>query len=344
MRRNLPRFVVAVVGLALLASVRAVSLAAQDRPQAMFINLSDSVPGSLQEITGALRAGFAGAGWEVLADYAVGVDSGSCGYGARVLALHSSHYSRVVLARGPRAAFALPIRLVVFQDEAGSHVAMASPLSINRTIVAEYGFEEESEAVVAEVSRIVRDGLRGVPTRRQYGQVRDRGYIGRTMGIMAGGPFLEKVSTVFVTPGDSPEDLRRVAGQIWQAARRPAGRGRWQLGGVYRLDLADQGVVIIGLGGAAMEARAFQIVGAGGDRSRRSFRCPGLAYGAAFPLEIVVMRDSGQIRVTLMNEMYRMKMFFEDAGKMKFAANMGMPGSIEGEIRSVITAGVGQQQ
>jgi hypothetical protein len=221
---------------------------------------------------------------------------------------------------------------------------MVSPLSINRTIVAEYGFEYESEAVVEEVSRIVRDGVRGVPSHRQYGQVRDRGYIGRTMGIMAGGPFLEKVETVFTTPGDSPEDLRRVAAQIWQAARGPVGRPRWLLSGAYQLDLANQGVVIIGLGGAAMEARAFHIVGAGGDGSRRSFRCPGLAYGAAFPVEIVVMRDSGQIRVTLMNEMYRMKMFFEDAGKMRFAANMGMPGSIEDEIRSVITAGVGLQR
>jgi hypothetical protein len=36
------------------------------------------------------------------------------------------------------------------------------------------------------------------------------------------------------------------------------------------------------------------------------------------------------------DEMYRMKMFFEDAGKMKFARNMGMPGSIEDEIKDLI--------
>lgn len=51
------------------------------------------------------------------------------------------------------------------------------------------------------------------------------------------------------------------------------------------------------------------------------------------------MRAQGQIRVTLVDEMYRMKMYFEDAGKMKFAMNMGMPGSIEREIRDLITAG-----
>jgi hypothetical protein len=39
------------------------------------------------------------------------------------------------------------------------------------------------------------------------------------------------------------------------------------------------------------------------------------------------------IQVQAVDEMYRMKMFFEDAGKMAFAKNMGMPGSIEDELR-----------
>ena len=37
--------------------------------------------------------------------------------------------------------------------------------------------------------------------------------------------------------------------------------------------------------------------------------------------------------------MYRMKMYFEDAGKMKCAASMRMPGSIEDEIRRLVTPG-----
>ena len=100
-------------------------------------------------------------------------------------------------------------------------------------------------------------------------------------------------------------------------------------------------MVILGVSGAAMESRAYQIVGAGSDDTRDGYRCPGLAYGPAFPVEVVVLRDSGAVRVTLVDEMYRMKLYFEDAGKMKFAANMGMPGSIEDEIRGLIRAGVG---
>ncbi len=342
MRRSPLLLVLTILIFVALACLRATPVAAQSTAQPVYLDLADSVVGSLDEITGELRTAFTGAGWDVLAAYSAGAEHRECGFGARVLVVHSPRYAQVVLSHGPAAAFAVPLRLVIFQDEAGSHVAVANPLSVNRTIVAEQGFDGESDSVLREISGIVSQAVHGTPGLRPYGQVRTRGYIGRTMGIMAGGPFLEKIETVAAVRGDSAEQLRRVADQVWRGVRQGGGHGRWQVAGVYRLDLVDQGVVIIGVSGAAMEERAFQIVGAGGDKSRRSFKCPGLAYGAAFPVEVVVMRDQGQIRVTLVDEMYRMKMYFEDAGKMKFALNMGMPGSIEQEIKDLVMAGGGE--
>ena len=51
--------------------------------------------------------------------------------------------------------------------------------------------------------------------------------------------------------------------------------------------------------------------------------------------DIKVDRD-GEVKVLIIDAMFRMKMFFEDAGKMKFARNMRMPGSIEDEIKNMI--------
>ena len=48
----------------------------------------------------------------------------------------------------------------------------------------------------------------------------------------------------------------------------------------------------------------------------------------------IALTDTGEL--LLIDEMFRMKMYFEDAGKMKFAANMAMPGSIEDELRDLI--------
>ena len=65
-------------------------------------------------------------------------------------------------------------------------------------------------------------------------------------------------------------------------------------------------------------------------------RCPGTAHAAAYPIEILFVQKQTVVWVRLLDTMYRMKMFFEDAGKMTFAKNMGMPGSIKKEIKNKI--------
>lgn len=57
------------------------------------------------------------------------------------------------------------------------------------------------------------------------------------------------------------------------------------------------------------------------------------AYAAAYPLELLVRNDQGTVRIQLVGAMFRMKMFFEDAGKWAFMKNIGMPGSMADEVR-----------
>jgi uncharacterized protein (DUF302 family) len=326
-----------VAVVAALSSVPHPAAAAGER-QSVYVNLADSLQGSFDDVTASLRAGCAANGWEVVNvhDAAAG---GTCSYHARVFVLHSPRYTAQVLAHGVRAAFAVPVRMALYQDEAGTHLAAVNPLSVNRTMVAETGFDAVSQGVLNDLSRIAGASLRGRFALRPYGQVRDRGLIGRTMGIMAGGPFLEKIHDLQVVPDTSPQDLTRLADRVWKSLEQGGGRGRWQVRGTYRLDLATEGAVILGVSGDALEAKSFAIVGAGGDDRRSRYACPGLAHAAAYPIEVVVFRDQGQLHVAVVDGMYRMKMYFEDAGKMKFAANMGMPGSIEDEIRGLVLAG-----
>ena len=335
-----------LVGLAVLAALLLVpyrALVAGER-QAVYVNLADSLQGSFDDVSGALRAGFVANGWEVVTVHDVAVDRTACGYRARVFVIHSPRYAEQVLAHGPRTAFALPIRVALYEDEAGMHLATVNPLSIHRTIVAETGFQPASQALLGDLLRIADGALRGHFASRPYGQVRERGLIGRTMGIMAGGPFLEKIKDVYTVAGDSQQELVRVAGLVWRGLEQGGARGRWQVHGIYQLDLSAQGAIVIGVSGDALEAKSFAIVGAGSDERRSHYKCAGLAHAAAYPIEIVVFRDQGQVHVGVLDGMYRMKLYFEDAGKMKFAANMGMPGSVEDEIRGLILAGVGAKR
>lgn len=329
------RLIVLLAALAAAGLHHPAALAA-GTPQPVYLVLADSLQGSFDDATGALRSAFTSRGWQVVAVHDAAADRSACAYRARVFVLNDPAYTARVLERGPRAAFALPPRVVLFEDEEGMHLATVNPRSINRTIVAEAGFESATEGLLRDLSSIAAGALRGRFATRGYGQVRNRGLIGRTMGIMAGGPFVEKIHELHATPGGSAADLQRVAAAVWSGLEKGGARGRWQVRGIYQLDLSADGVIVIGVSGAAMEARSYAIVGAGSDSRRSKFKCPGLAHAAAYPIELVVFADQGRVRVGVVEGMYRMKVFFEDAGTMKFAANMGMPGSIEDEIRSLV--------
>ena len=302
--------------------------------QRAFVVVADSVPMSVPAASAAIAAALTLKGWTVLADHAVGTDEASCSYGARVIVAHQPARAVALLNLGVQSAFAIPVRLGVFEDEHGVHVALVNPLSLERTIVAESGLEASGRALVEEISVVAAAATRGHRVNRPFGQSRDRGLIGKTMGVMAGGAFSKQVETLTTTGGGTPVDVRRTADGIWQRLQQPS-HAKWQLHGVYRLDLTEQGLVILGVNGGAMEAKAFGIVGAGNDGTRSKFKCPGLAYAAAFPVELVVRRDGAQVKVEAINAMFRMKMYFEDAGQMKFARNMLMPGSIAGELKGL---------
>jgi hypothetical protein len=155
------------------------------------------------------------------------------------------------------------------------------------------------------------------------------------MGVMAGGPFAEKVNDEAVVGG---HDLKAVAEKVRQGLARPG--GKWGLRLAYELELPEQQTVIFGSSGSPMDSQSFSIVRAGADDARDSFQCPGLAHAAAYPIEIVVTQDGDAVKVRLVDVMYRMKMYFEDAGKWAFMKNMGMPGSIHEELAAQIKTGL----
>ena len=114
---------------------------------------------------------------------------------------------------------------------------------------------------------------------------------------------------------------------------RAGGKG-WEL--VYTLDCVPQGVIILGVNKKPTEAKAYGI--AGEKRAGKDNPCPGIDHAAAFPIEIVVFQEGAELKVAVLDEMYRMKVYFEDAGKWAFMKNMRMPGQIEDEIVEMSTS------
>ncbi len=326
--------VAALLGLTALAGAPARGQGA-DVEQGVFLRLASYAPKSYESVLQNLRAALAAGGLTVLADYEAGVNRTRCAYRARVLVAQWPAYAAAVVRDGARGAFAAPLRLSVFEDEAGVKVVAVNPRSLNRTIVVEEGRDAEWARLTAQLEAVVHARLPGTTT--EYGQVRERGRIGKTMGVMAGGPFEGKIKDVLTVPAGT-EGVRGVARQLYDGLARQAAAGEWKLRPVYLQDLAPKEVVVVGITGEPMEAKSFDIVGAGAEAGRRVMACPGIDHAAAYPLELVLVQEGQTVHIQTVDDMFRMKMYFEDAGMMAFAKNMGMPGSIGGELRQKLAA------
>lgn len=308
---------------------------AQEGEYGVYLKLVENAPGGFDQVVATLREAVTDAGWTILADYGMGVPEKNCSFRAHGISAVSDSYVNRVLAYGPRAAFALPIRFGVFEDEAGVHVAAFNPLSLNRTVISETDFAEGSAVAVAALQQIVAP-FDGYLVDSEYGQMRDQGLIKKTMGLIAGGAFEGKIEEAASVDVEEYGGLLATAEHLYSGLEDAADDYDWKMRPMYLLDLSDRGVVVIGMTSEAMEAKAFDIVKEGTDEAREDYACPGLAHAAAFPLELVLVEEDGEVKVLIIDAMFRMKMYFEDAGKMKFAANMKMPPSLEGEMRDKI--------
>lgn len=292
----------------------------------------ENAQGTFEELSDAIENSAVVAGWKILAKIDAGVPE-ECPYRARVFVLYDAPYGEQIMKANPKTGpFAILDRINLFEDENGIHVSVVNPHSINRTILMDdETYEEMSEEHLQALRKLIISAVPGTVSEKGYGEKRKKGYIGRTMGVMAGGKFEGKVKDEF-TVSDRP--LEEVVAKVREGLSQTG--EKWGMHLVYQLALPEYNTYLFGTTGTPMDSKSFSIVKAGSDKSRKKFKCPGLAHAAAYPIEVTVVGQEDGVRIRFVNIMYRMKMYFEDAGKMAFMKNMGMPGSIAGEIKNQI--------
>ena len=275
------------------------------------------------------------AGYSVLSVHPSGTDSECTGEVVVISAWDPEGVGDLFALNERTAPYALVERIAVFDDGTGTWVASINPRSLLRTVFLD---EEEADEIATQRRTRLRTAL-DATMEREFGQNRKKGRIGKTMGVMAGGPFDEKLGTIATASDQSVSAVADMVADGFDAAE-----GDWGMYLSYRLDLPMQDLVIFGVGSAEMEARSFSIVGSGSDRERKDIACAGTAYAAAYPIEIVVRASEEGAVVETVDAMFRMKMFFEDAGKWAFMKNMTMPGSLAAEMKERLeTALAGRQ-
>lgn len=291
-----------------------------------------SAEGGFEQISDSLLTGIGNSEWELLVTVNAGVPN-DCSYRARVFILYDSLFvSSIMNANRLTGPYSAVDRVILFEDENGIHVSLVNHQSLDRTVLLDdESFDDNSKAQHEKLRDLVTANVEGTVSTKQYGQMRKKGYIGRTMGIMAGGDFDGKVKSIVTVKGGNLEDV---------AAKVRSGLGnkgkKWGIQLAFELNLPVFDTVIFGVTGTPMDSKSFDIVGAGGDDSRDDFECAGIAHAGAYPLEVVAQSNDEGVSVSSVDAMYRMKVYFEDAGKWAFMKNMTMPGSIGSEISKLL--------
>lgn len=307
--------------LSFLMFLFTVSFALAGEQYGVYVKVIEKARGSFDEVSGSVESGLRSAGWEVLGTYDTGVPK-DCQFKSRVVIFSSDSYAASIMANGGKAAFALPLRAGIYEDETGINVDFVNPASINRTIIDETRLHDLSVSTSNAIAEAISKSVPGDVVIEQVGQIRKKG----TVGGMGGGEFIEKIEEIYVASDASNETFKKVSSSVSNGILQ--NDKEWKL--IYTYDLSGQDAIIFGIAKSKTEGKAFTI--AGEKRSSKSYRFPGLDHGAAFPIEVIVYRDGGFAKVVTLDEMYRMKLYFEDAGMWAFMKNMGMPGQIEREI------------
>ena len=291
----------------------------------VYVKVIERAKGSFDEVSSKVETVLKSAGWEVLAAYNTGVPEG-CKFRSKVIVFSSPAYAKAIMSTGVKAAFSLPLRAGIYEDESGINVAVVNPASINRTIIHETKLNDLSLSSINSIVDTIAKAVHGSVVKKQIGEVRSKG----SVGGMGGGDFLDKIVEIYAAQDNADAAFKSISEKVKKGIL--GNEKNWKL--IYTYDLSAHNAMIFGLTEAKMEGRAFRI--AGEKRASDSYKFPGIDHNTAFPIEVIVYKDDNRIKVVTLDGMYRMKVYFEDAGKWAFMKNMGMPGQIEKEIIEMV--------
>lgn len=291
----------------------------------VYVKVIEKAKGSFDEVSSKTETALKSAGWEILAAYSTGVPDG-CKFSSRVIVFSSPAYAKSIMSTGAKAAFAVPLRAGIYEDETGINIAVVNPASINRTMIHETKLKDLSLSSINSAVDAIAKAVTGDVVKKQTGEIRNKGKVGG----MGGGNFPDKIVEIYAAQDSSEATFKKISENVKKGIS--GNKKNWKL--IYAYDLSSHNAMIFGLTEPKMEGKAFKI--AGEKRSSDSYKFPGIDHNAAFPIEVIVYKDDNKIRVVTLDGMYRMKVYFEDAGKWAFMKNMAMPGEIEEEITEMV--------
>ncbi|MBI9071737.1 MAG: hypothetical protein JEY94_09070 [Melioribacteraceae bacterium] len=280
-----------------------------------------------------------------------------CGFSGSSFVLTSTDYTKMLTSFGNKYLTGAFIRIGLYETTDGVHIVIADPETINRILFNDL-FEndeiekynsviKESKKLKQEIITLLHEIEGGEKIEEMMPPIRCAENIAeasKDMFMMVGSltfftdedqfPVINEIKknkTIFEYVSGlknnikafepDPDDIN----YRWAESKDDL---KWEA--ISEEISPDSTAVLLGLTRPRTEAVSFNIAGA--SREDETNLCPGLDHLCAYPIEVLIIEDEDVIKVYSPREMFRMDMYFWDAGMNAFMNHMSMPAILDESI------------
>jgi uncharacterized protein (DUF302 family) len=287
-----------------------------------------------------------------------------CGLKAKLIVATSSSYSQMITSYGNKYLVAAFLRVGIYETEDGIQVQIADPETINRIIfndLYEEGKEKEYFQVVNKTKEFKSQLIKAIHAINGGNKVEkpmppirsdeDLQESARDMFMMVGKMTFfndeDQFPQIYARKNsEGKAGIEKLLSEIKNNLKnfKPTKEDveyRWTSSPeilkwkIISMEYSpDSTAVVLGITRTRTEGLSFHI--AGSSRESSANKCPGIDHAAAYPIEVLVMQKGNQVVVHTARQMFRMDMYFWDAGMAAFMNHMSMPGILDESIRKAV--------
>ena len=338
----------------------------------IYLRLIDGAKEDLSVIEQKINANLTSSGFELLRsheiaspDKATEDKSERCGRQGRLLLYQNPEYTQMLTRYGNKYLVAAFIKVGILQTDNGWQVLVTDPETINRIVFNDLDDKPYQEVITQtkdfrkklinaiHQSKVGKNETTAMPPVRDAEDIRDAA---KDMFMMVGPlTFFEDVDQFpQIFSAQTPDIKKGVlalrdkvhknieaftpdeddASYNWSSD--PADL-KWRI--IGEVFSPDSSALLIGITRPRTEALSFKI--AGESRASDQDKCPGFDHLCAYPVEVLILGKDKKVVMHTAREMFRMDMYFWDAGKMAFMNYMNMPSMLDDSIKKAL---LGQSQ
>ncbi|NOX66632.1 MAG: hypothetical protein GXO85_12810 [Chlorobi bacterium] len=294
-------------------------------------------------------------------DYVREEKSEHCGFKAKLIVFTSDDFTKMITSKGNKYLIAGFLRVGIYEDQNGVNLNIIDPETITRIVfndLYENDKEDEYNAIV-EKAKAFKTSLVKILHEVTFGQqvnilmepIRDDEDLAESskdMFMMVGQMtfFNDEDQFPVIYSANKTNDISaqslssEFAGNLkdyipteddteYRWTPNPQSDLKWKV--ISKINSPDGNAVLLGITRPRTEGVSFNI--AGMSREDDANMCPGIDHAAAYPVEVLFIEEDGKVNVYTAREMFRMDMYFWDAGMSAFMDHMSMPGILDDSIQ-----------